>query len=264
MPTVSSGSAMTTAGSIFGWKMIVFSRLSVLVMTPARPTSEPVPATAARTIRDSFQTAPSRHIGPADVPATPERAVSPPVRTLRERLRARSGAHRSALRVVRRGRDDRRRALDSDDMHGEIVALHSMRGVDERHGEGVADRMAIATGGDETHALSALPDRLVARRVRPVRVDRERQQLLRRPVAVAFRQGGLAAREIRLVPGDPAVHPGHPGRAVLGEFLRPDAEALLQPERAEGVVANLLQAEIGARREKHPAQRDVLRRPYVD
>lgn len=44
MPTVSSGSQMTTAGIILGWKMIFFSFVSVLVMTPARPTSEPVPA----------------------------------------------------------------------------------------------------------------------------------------------------------------------------------------------------------------------------
>ena len=44
IPTVSSGSQITTAGSIFGWKMIFFSWVSELVMTPARPTSDPVPA----------------------------------------------------------------------------------------------------------------------------------------------------------------------------------------------------------------------------
>ena len=42
-PTVSSGSAITATGIIFGWKMIflVWSRTSVI--TDARPTSEPVP-----------------------------------------------------------------------------------------------------------------------------------------------------------------------------------------------------------------------------
>ena len=44
MPTVSSGSAITIAGSIFGWKITFLVWLSSCVMTPARPTSEPVPA----------------------------------------------------------------------------------------------------------------------------------------------------------------------------------------------------------------------------
>jgi hypothetical protein len=35
---------MTMAGSIFGWKMTFLVFVSVLVMTPALPTSEPVPA----------------------------------------------------------------------------------------------------------------------------------------------------------------------------------------------------------------------------
>ena len=44
MPTVSSGSAMTIAGSSFGWKITFLVCVASLVMTPARPTSEPVPA----------------------------------------------------------------------------------------------------------------------------------------------------------------------------------------------------------------------------
>jgi hypothetical protein len=44
MPTVSSGSAITTEGSTLGWKMIFFLVGFVLVRTEARPTSEPVPA----------------------------------------------------------------------------------------------------------------------------------------------------------------------------------------------------------------------------
>ena len=35
---------MTISGIIFGWKMIFFVCVVSLVMTPARPTSEPVPA----------------------------------------------------------------------------------------------------------------------------------------------------------------------------------------------------------------------------
>ena len=42
-PTVSSGSAITTTGSIFGWKMIFLVRSRTSVITDARPTSEPVP-----------------------------------------------------------------------------------------------------------------------------------------------------------------------------------------------------------------------------
>ena len=43
-PTVSSGSRITCAGIILGWKITFLVRVARLVMTPARPTSEPVPA----------------------------------------------------------------------------------------------------------------------------------------------------------------------------------------------------------------------------
>ena len=43
-PTVSSGSLITTPGIICGWKMIFFWWVASLTTTPARPTSEPVPA----------------------------------------------------------------------------------------------------------------------------------------------------------------------------------------------------------------------------
>jgi hypothetical protein len=44
MPTVSSGSQMTILGIIFGWKITFLVWVASSVMTPARPTSEPVPA----------------------------------------------------------------------------------------------------------------------------------------------------------------------------------------------------------------------------
>jgi hypothetical protein len=44
MPTVSSGSQMVMVGISFGWKMIFFVCVAELVSTPARPTSDPVPA----------------------------------------------------------------------------------------------------------------------------------------------------------------------------------------------------------------------------
>ncbi len=43
-PRVSSGSLITTPGIICGWKMIFFWWVASLTTTPARPTSEPVPA----------------------------------------------------------------------------------------------------------------------------------------------------------------------------------------------------------------------------
>ena len=44
MPTVSSGSQITTRGIILGWKITFLVCVDSWVMTPARPTSEPVPA----------------------------------------------------------------------------------------------------------------------------------------------------------------------------------------------------------------------------
>ena len=48
-PTVSSGSRIATFGMIAGWKMIFFTWVAELVMTLARPTSEPVPAVHSAT-----------------------------------------------------------------------------------------------------------------------------------------------------------------------------------------------------------------------
>src|SRR5919112_43461 len=44
MPTVSSGSQITIFGIISGWKITFLVWVASCVMTPARPTSEPVPA----------------------------------------------------------------------------------------------------------------------------------------------------------------------------------------------------------------------------
>jgi len=44
IPTVSSGSQIVTEGKSFGWKMIFFLWVAEFVSTPARPTSDPVPA----------------------------------------------------------------------------------------------------------------------------------------------------------------------------------------------------------------------------
>ena len=44
MPTVSSGSQIVIAGIILGWKITFLVCVASSVMTPARPTSEPVPA----------------------------------------------------------------------------------------------------------------------------------------------------------------------------------------------------------------------------
>ena len=48
MPTVSSGSQIVTLGIIFGWKIIFLVWVFSCVTTPARPTSEPVPAVVGR------------------------------------------------------------------------------------------------------------------------------------------------------------------------------------------------------------------------
>ncbi len=44
IPTVSSGSQIVTFGISAGWKMIFFLWVALFVSTPARPTSDPVPA----------------------------------------------------------------------------------------------------------------------------------------------------------------------------------------------------------------------------
>ena len=49
-PTVSSGSAITIDGIILGWKITFLVCVSWLVITEARPVSEPVPAVVGTAI----------------------------------------------------------------------------------------------------------------------------------------------------------------------------------------------------------------------
>ena len=51
---------MTIAGSIFGWKMTFLVWLASWVMTPARPTSEPVPAVVGTAMIGAMASASAR------------------------------------------------------------------------------------------------------------------------------------------------------------------------------------------------------------
>ena len=73
MPTVSSGSQITTFGIILGWKMI-FLTWSGLVSTAARPTSEPVPAVVGTATTGAIASASARvHQSPMSSKSQTER-----------------------------------------------------------------------------------------------------------------------------------------------------------------------------------------------
>ena len=76
--------------------------------------------------------------------------------------------------------------------------------------------MAIAPGGDKPDLLITAPDRLIAAGISVGGVDFQRYNQLCGAIAVALAGGGFATNEFALVPGDPAVHPGPPGRVALG------------------------------------------------
>src|SRR5271163_1248753 len=114
--------------------------------------------------------------------------------------------------------------------------------------------MAIAARGHEAGHGPGTPDWLIAGRVRVDRVDFERDQLPVRRRTLALHERRLAADELALVPGDPAVHAGHARGIGLGELGRPDAETLFEPERQEGVVAIFPDAKLAPRLEQRPAQ----------
>src|SRR6185437_4960092 len=125
---------------------------------------------------------------------------------------------------------------------------------DERHPQALAKRVAVADGGHEAGHRAYPPNRLVARGVGVERVDLERDQAPLGPRALALRERRLAAEEIAFVPGDPAIHAGHPRRAILGEFGRPDTEALFEPEREKRVIAVFPQAQVASGFDQGPAQ----------
>ena len=71
---MSSGSAITTDGSTLGWKMIFFTRVSELVTTLARPTSDPVPAVVGTATLGAMASASARGPPVAHVLKIPDRA----------------------------------------------------------------------------------------------------------------------------------------------------------------------------------------------
>ena len=81
----------------------------------------------------------------------------------------------------------------------------------QRHRQALTHRVAVAAGSHEADHCARSPDRLVTGRVGIDRVDFERDQLALRRRSFAIGQRRLAAEEIGFVPGDPAIHAGHPG-----------------------------------------------------
>src|ERR1700722_10522062 len=138
-------------------------------------------------------------------------------------------------------------------MHAELGADCGGFRRNQRQRQALAYRVAVAAGGYKADHRAQSPDWLVAARIRIVRVAFKRDQLAlgRRPLAL--RKRGLAAEKIAFVPGDPAIHAGHARRTILRELRRPDAEALLEPQRQKRVIAVLPNAKVPSRLDQGPA-----------
>src|SRR5262249_17446337 len=95
-------------------------------------------------------------------------------------------------------------------------------------------------------------------------IDRHCYQGMRRRGTLAFGQGLGAPYELTLVPGDPAVQPGHSGGIGLGKFSRPDSEALLKSKRVERNESVLAHPKVATRIEQDAAQSRVLGGAAVD
>src|SRR5579883_1926331 len=150
---------------------------------------------------------------------------------------------------MRRPRDHLRGALDADNMRRQLSPDPGAIAVEHRQGEALADRMPVAARGDEADSPPVPPDRLIAAGVGADRVDFERRDSPPRAVSL-FVQGRFAPDEIALVEGDPLVEAGHARRVVLGEFARPDAEALFEAKRANRVEPIFDRAKPPARSEE--------------
>src|SRR5579885_700672 len=147
-------------------------------------------------------------------------------------------AHPAPGGVVAGAGENPRGAAHAHDMDLERRAGGDDLAIEIGHGEALAHGMAIGAGGDEADPPLADPDRLEARGVRVPGPDLEGHQLLPWRPLVALAQRRLLAYEVPLPEIDEAIEPAHPRRIGPGEFPRPDAEALLHPERVEGVVAD--------------------------
>src|SRR5262249_28009106 len=115
----------------------------------------------------------------------------------------------------------------------------------------------------ESHAPPALPDGFVPGRVGIDSIDLKRDKVARRRAALSLPQRRVTANETVLAEIDPAVHAGHAGGVGLGEFARPDTEALLQPQRIGCVVAVFANTVPRADLEQGLAQGGMLRRMAV-
>ena len=71
-------------------------------------------------------------------------------------------------------------------------------GIDQRHGERLADRVAITARGDKADLVAGRPDRLVAAGIGTVRHHLEGDEAMRRAIAVTLGKRCLTADKASL------------------------------------------------------------------
>ena len=130
MPTVRAGSQIAIFGIIRGWKITFLVCVASSVITPARPTSEPVPAVVGTATTGAIAISVRAHPIVADVLEIPDRALLP-------------GHERDELAGI-----ERRAATKGDDAVMAVAAVN----VDFRNDVGL-DR--VGTDGTEQASLQS-------------------------------------------------------------------------------------------------------------
>ena len=124
--------------------------------------------------------------------------------------------------------------------------------------------VAIGARGHEPDPLAISPDRLIARGIRIVCVNLQRDLHLRGAIAISLCNRTCASDEVALVPCNPAIHRSHARRTILCEFRRPDTKVLFDPRGQHRVEADLANALIGPGFQQDAAQLDVVTHAAVD
>src|SRR6266702_4760406 len=167
-PTASSGSSIAIFGIIMGWKMIFFSCVSSRVITPARPTSEPVPAVVGTAMIGTMPSVLARvHQSPMSSKShtSPDRdhaVMAARLECLHTRAQIRFG--RICLHVRKYAERDARLANAADDARDEVGLRKTMIGNQQRLGEAVCPAGlgkfgdAARTGDDARRKITGAGD----------------------------------------------------------------------------------------------------------
>src|SRR5438552_3386417 len=140
--------------------------------------------------------------------------------------------------------------LDLESALRDIGVSHDLAiGLDIAEADGAAHRVAEHAGGEASHERAVPPDGLAVIEHTARVLEREGDEAALGASLFLPQERVVADEAAGLAPRHGEAEAGFEGRVLLGDVVAPVPVGFLDPERVEGVVAGVTQAETVARRD---------------